>query len=326
MIVPKPPCVTTTSQRGSSAACGRYCAMCTWSGWGPKSPGSRCRPTPMTSSIGSSTSPARIASYSPGVRLTSVVPSVAWTSGRAAGRASSQPGAASPAALCGGGGQMKCVVGGGSSSGATQTGGMGRARDSGGTFAGWIRGEAKFAAMCIERRRQGGLGTEPERPHSRVGQAEQLGGQARPELQAVAHEQVRLPPLGEGEEVGHGGACGGVTPVRIGPTWALRAGRWDVGKGLGDRVGAPVEPGGNVVKPTASMSGGKQSALAKATVCPARVSACANGTSGLNMPDPGWVANRTRIGHTSSVERVREQLTTARSAYSDPATRRSSTG
>jgi len=95
---------------------------------------------------------------------------------------------------------------------------MGRARDSGGTFAGWIRGEAKFAAMCIERRRQGGLGTEPERPHSRVGQAEQLGGQARPELQAVAHEQVRLPPLGEGEEVGHGGACSGVTPVRIGPT------------------------------------------------------------------------------------------------------------
>jgi hypothetical protein len=85
-------------------------------------------------------------------------------------------------------------------------------------FAGWIRGEAKFAAKRIERRRQGGLGTEPERPHSRVGQAEQLGGQARPELQAVAHEQVRLPPLGEGEEVGHGGACGGVTPVRIGPT------------------------------------------------------------------------------------------------------------
>lgn len=81
------------------------------------------------------------------------------------------------------------------------------------------------------------------RSHGRVGQAEQLGGQACPELVALAHEQVRLPPLGKGEQVEHGSPRRGITPVGNDPAGALGAGRRDVGEGLRHHVVAPVKPG-----------------------------------------------------------------------------------
>lgn len=104
-----------------------------------------------------------------------------------------------------------------------------------------VGGQAELPAGRRERGQQRGLRPEPERPRGRVGQPQPLRREARAELVPLPHEEVRPPPPGEREQVGRRGARRGVAPVAHDPARALGAGRWGVGEGARELVGAPVE-------------------------------------------------------------------------------------